>query len=96
MNCMLEIENKIRGYVSGMEPSLGGGQSKVTSRFGACWGGGEKGGNPAEAKNGGWGGCNILSKIYQASPGHPVIRLVAFSVPSLVPAQLVLDGAWDC
>lgn len=48
---MLEIENKIRGYVSGMEPSLGGGeQNKVTSRFGACLGGGEKAGNPAGLK----------------------------------------------
>lgn len=55
MNCMLEIENKIRGYVSGMEPSLGGEQNKVTSRFGAWLGDGEKGGNPTVAKNGAWG-----------------------------------------
>lgn len=40
MNCMLEIENKIRGYVSGMELSLGGEQNKVTSRFGAWLGDG--------------------------------------------------------
>lgn len=30
MNCMLEIENKIRGYVSGMELSRGGGAGNRT------------------------------------------------------------------
>lgn len=29
MICMLEIENKIRGYVSGMEPSLGGNRTRL-------------------------------------------------------------------
>jgi len=42
---MLEIEIKIRGYVSGMELSLGGEENKVTSRFGVRLGDGEKGGN---------------------------------------------------
>lgn len=97
MICMLEIENKIRGYVSGMEPSLGGNRTRLLQGLEpAGGGGGEKGGNPAEAKNGAWGGCNILSKIYQASHGQLVLRLVAFYVPSLVPALLVMDSAWDC
>lgn len=47
---MLEIEDKIRGYVSGMELFWAGGdgteQNKVTSRFGAWLKDGEKGRNP--------------------------------------------------
>lgn len=43
MNCMLEIENKIRGYVSGMELSLGGGTEQGYFKVWSLAGGWERG-----------------------------------------------------
>lgn len=40
---MLEIENKIRGYVSGMEPSLGGGsRTRLLQGLEPAWGVGRR------------------------------------------------------
>lgn len=42
MICMLEIENKIRGYVSGMEPSLGGNRTRLLQGLEPAGGGVER------------------------------------------------------